>query len=35
MDHGQALILVIEVGVIAVIQLIAFLMGVPWGRRAP
>ena len=27
MDHGQALVLVIEVGVIAVVQLAAFLMG--------
>lgn len=32
MDHGQALVLVIEVGIIAVVQLISFLMGMPWRR---
>ena len=32
MDHGQGIVLLIEVGVIAGVALLSFLMGLPWKR---
>lgn len=32
MSHGQAIGLLIEVGIIAGVQLLEFLMGMPWRR---